>query len=179
MPEFIALLRAVNVAKRQLKIAEARKALEEAGFGEVESHIQTGNFLVDTAMRSIPKIEAEVGRVISEHAGFEIVAVVRRPQELPSLVEAVDGIPEADASATTRYVLFCDKAPTAAARTAVEAWDVAGERAFVIGKDVLMDFAVPFHRARLTGARLEKMLGVTGTARNMTVVRAMAEKWSK
>jgi len=38
---------------------------------------------------------------------------------------------------------------------------------------------VPFHRARLTGARLEKMLGVTGTARNMTVVRAMAEKWSK
>lgn len=179
MPEFVALLRAVNVSKRQLKIAEARKALEEAGFGEVESHIQTGNFLVATTMRSIPKIEAEVGRVLTEHAGFEIVSVVRRPQELPPLVEAVDGIPEASAGATTRYVLFCDKAPTAAAKAEVEAWDVAGERAFVMGKDVLMDYAVPFHKARLTSARLEKMLGVTGTARNMTVVRAMAQKWGR
>jgi hypothetical protein len=46
-----------------------------------------------------------------------------------------------------------------------------------MGKDVLMEFAVPFHEAKLTGARIEKIVGIPGTARNMTVVRALAQKW--
>ena len=68
-------------------------------------------------------------------------------------------------------------APTAAATEELHAWEVAGERATVIGKDVLMEFAVPFNEVKLTGARIEKILGVPGTARNMTVVRALAQKW--
>ena len=179
MPEYVALLRAVNVGNRQLKVADARKALEDGGFADVESHIQTGNFLVATSMRSLGKVEAEVGRVLSEHAGFDIVAVVRRPDDLPKLVDAVDGIPESASGATTRYVMFCEKAPTADAAARLEAWEAPGERAVVMGKDVLMDFAVPFHAAKLSGARIEKLLGIQGTARNMTVVRAMAQKWGR
>jgi hypothetical protein len=41
-----------------------------------------------------------------------------------------------------------------------------------------MEFAVPFNEAKLTGARIEKILGVPGTARNIKVVRALAQKWS-
>ena len=73
--------------------------------------------------------------------------------------------------------MFCAAAPAAAKAAELEEWRADGERAVVLGKDVLMDFAVPFHRAKLTGARIEKVLGVAGTARNMTVVRAMAQKW--
>ena len=179
MPEFVALLRAVNVGKRQLKVAEARKALEEGGFGDVESHIQTGNFLLSTSMRSPEKVAAAVGRVLSEHAGFDIVAVVRKPAELPRLVSDVDGIPTEGTEVTTRYVMFCEREPDPDAARELEAWDVPGERAVVIGKDVLMDFAVPFHAAKLSGARIEKVLGLRGTARNLTVVRAMAQKWGR
>jgi hypothetical protein len=38
---------------------------------------------------------------------------------------------------------------------------------------------VSFHEAKLTGARIERILGVPGTARNMTVVRKLAEKWGQ
>ena len=178
MPQFVVLLRAVNVGNRQLKMAEARAVLSGNGFEDVESHIQTGNFLLRSAMRSDVKVEDEVARLLSNHAGFDIVAVARKPAELASLVEAVDGIPVIDGG-KARYVHFLTKAPPAAAARTLEQWEAAGERAHVIGKDVLVDFAVPFHAARLTGARIEKVLGVPGTARNMTVVRTLAEKWGQ
>ena len=33
------------------------------------------------------------------------------------------------------------------------------------------------HEAKLTNVRLEKLTGATGTARDIKVVRALAEKW--
>ena len=47
----------------------------------------------------------------------------------------------------------------------------------MIGHDVVMEVSVPFNEITLTGARLERILGVPGTARNLTVVRALAQKW--
>lgn len=177
MPGYVVFLRAVNVGKRQLTMAEARAVLSDHGFGDVESHIQTGNFFVSSPLRSAAKVEAEVGRVLGAHAGFDIVAIARKPAELPALLEVVDGIPEQVKGETSRYVSFCTAAPSAAATEALHAQEVAGERATVIGKDVLMEFAVPFNEAKLTGARIEKILGVPGTARNINVVRALAQKW--
>ena len=178
MPSYIVLLRAVNVGGRQLRMAQARQVLSDNGFEDVQSHIQTGNFLLRSSRRSDVAVEDEVARVLGEHTGFAIVAIARKPRELTSLVEAVDGIPPLEGS-SARYVTFLSKAPTTAAARELEAWDVPGERGHVIGKDVLVDFAVSYHEARLTGARIEKVLGVEGTARNLTVVRKLAEKWGQ
>lgn len=177
MPSYVVFLRAVNVAKRQLNMAQARTVLEDHGFTGVDSYIQTGNLLVASPMRSIAKVEQTVGAVLGAHAGFDIVAIARRPAELTALVEAVDGIPERVPDGTTRYVSFCTEAPAADRAAELHAWEAAGERAQVIGKDVLMELAVPFNQVKLTGARIERILGVPGTARNLTVVRALAQKW--
>jgi uncharacterized protein (DUF1697 family) len=177
MPGYVVFLRAVNVGKRQLKMAEARKVLSDNGFEDVETYIQTGNVFVTTPLRSVPKVEAEVGRLLGEHTGFDIVAIARKAADLPELVTAIDGIPEQLPDEASRYVSFCATAPSAAATKELHAWEVDGERATVIGKDVLLEFSVPFNEVRLTGARIEKILGIPGTARNLTVVRALAQKW--
>ena len=176
MPTWIGFLRAVNVGKRQLRMAEARKALEDSGFADVESHIQTGNLLISTPLRSAAKVEAAVSTCLGAHAGFDIVTMARTPKDLTELVKAVDGIPEVF-DGSRRYVSFLAAAPTAAARAALEAWDDGDERAFVIGKHVLLEMGVSFAEAKLGNALLEKLAGVDGTARNLTVVRALAEKW--
>lgn len=176
MPEFVVFLRAVNVGKRQLRMAEARTALEESGFLDVESHIQTGNFLISTPMRSAAKVEAAVSDCLGRHAGFDIVTMARTPRQLVALVEAVDGIPEVF-EGSRRYVSFLTTAPAASARAELEAWADGDERAFVLGKDVLLEIGGSFAEAKLGNALLEKIAGVDGTARNMTVVRAIAKKW--
>src|SRR6476646_11016495 len=93
MAKFVVFLRAVNVGGRKLAMADARKVLEDNGFTGVESHIQTGNFLVDTSLRSIAKVEQAVGDALGKHAGYDIVAIARRPADLTGLVEAVDAVP--------------------------------------------------------------------------------------
>ena len=177
MPGYVVFLRAVNVGKRQLKMAEARKVLSDNGLDDVETHIQTGNVFLTTPMRSTAKVESEVGRLLGGHAGFDVVAIARKTAELPALVEAVDAIPEQVPGETSRYVSFCAAAPTPAAAKELESWQAPGERATVIGKDVLMEFSVPFNEVKLTGARIERILGIPGTARNLNVVRALAQKW--
>ena len=177
MPQYVVLLRAVNVGGRKLNMGEAREVLQDNGFTEVASHIQTGNFLVASRLRSDLKVESEVARALSAHAGYEIVAIARRPAELTRLVSEVDGIPPLVAKPRARYVSFCTQVPAAAAARALEEWDGDGEAAKVIGKDVVVEYEVPFNEAKLTGARIERLLGVPGTARNITVVRALAEKW--
>jgi uncharacterized protein (DUF1697 family) len=176
MGRFVVFLRAVNVGKRQLRMAEARKALEDSGFADVESHIQTGNLLISTPLRSAAKVEAAVSTCLGARAGFDIVTMARTPKDLTDLVKAVDGIPQVFAG-SRRYVSFLAAAPTASAKAALEAWDGGDERAFVIGKDVLLEMGVSFAEAKLGNALLEKLAGVDGTARNLTVVRALAEKW--
>jgi uncharacterized protein (DUF1697 family) len=177
MPTYVVLLRAVNVGKRVLKMEQARKVLEDNAFLDVASHIQTGNLLVTTPMRSLEKVERAVGECLSAAAGFDIVAMARRPAELTTLVESADGIPPSFEGQVNRYVAFCqhDVAEEAAAR--LKAWEVPGERAHVIGRDVLVELGKAFHEARLGNAEVERIAGVPATTRNLTVVRTLAQKW--
>ncbi|MDF2145605.1 DUF1697 domain-containing protein [Knoellia sp. p5-6-4] len=177
MPTYVVLLRAVNVGKRILKMEHARKVLEDNAFLDVASHIQTGNMLVTTPMRSLAKVEQAVGECLSAAAGFDVVAMARRPAELSLLVEAADGIPPSFEGEVRRYVAFCqqDVAEEAAARLA--AWEVPGERAHVIGRDVLVELGRAFHEARLGNAEVERITGAAATTRNLTVVRTLAQKW--
>jgi uncharacterized protein (DUF1697 family) len=177
MPGYVAFLRAVNVGKRQLKMVEAREVLQSNGFADVETYIQTGNAFVSTPLRSTAKVEEAVGRALSRHAGFDIVAIVRKPADLSALLAAVDGIPEEVPDETSRYVSLCLTEPPEERVAQLHGLRTPGERATVIGKDVLMELAVPFNEATLTGARLERILGVPGTARNITVLRALTQKW--
>lgn len=177
MPTYVVLLRAVNVGKRVLRMEHARQVLSDNAFADVASHIQTGNLLVTTPMRSPAKVEQAVGECLSTAAGFDIVAMARRPAEVTALVEAVDGIPEAFEASRGRYVAFCGGHVGDDATARIAAWDVDGERAHVIGSHVVVELDKPFNEAKLGNAQVERLTGLPATSRNLTVVRTLAQKW--
>ena len=82
MPTFVAFLRAVNVGKRKYPMAELREALTAADFAEVETHIQTGNVLLRTSMRSQVKVVAALERAMLEDRGFSVPVVLMTPAEM-------------------------------------------------------------------------------------------------
>lgn len=177
MPTFVVLLRAVNVGKRKLLMEDARKVLEDNAFLDVASHIQTGNMLVTTPVRSPAKVEHAVGECLSTAAGFDIVAMARRPEELTGLVAAVDGIPPAFDGAVRRYVAFCQQVVAEEAAERLADWKVPGERAHVFGRDVVVELGRPFNEAKLGNAQVERLTGAPATMRNLSVVRTLAQKW--
>ncbi len=177
MPSYVAFLRAVNVGGRFVKMADLRAALSDNGFGDVETHIQSGNVRVTSSLRSVPKVSGELHRVLSGWAGFDVPAIVRTPAQLSTLMAAIDALPSLHGTESRRYVAFASAPVPAAATALLDGWDQPGERARVIGADVVADLTVDFHKLKLTNTRIEKITGLTTTWRDVKVVRAIAEKW--
>ena len=176
MPTHIGFLRAVNVGKRGYPMAELRQALTEAGFKDVETHIQTGNVLVHSTMRSPAKVEAALEKVFAEDRGFEVATIVLTPKELAAVADDADELTEQHQPGYGHYVSLLKETPTAAQREALESASIKGERLVVRGRAVHLLYDVPYGEAKLSNAFVEKVAGVA-TNRNAKVIRALRDKW--
>jgi uncharacterized protein (DUF1697 family) len=182
MPTFIAFLRAVNVGKRQYPMAELREALTAAGFEEVATHIQTGNALVRTRMRSRAKVTAALEKAMLEDRGFAVPVVLMTPAELTeTYAEALAFAEEYAAQGNeiqSHYLTLLAEPVPAAAVPAVEAMSQPQEEIRVGRRAVHLLLAKPYHEARTSNAVVEGHLGVA-TTRNLTVITKLAEKWGQ
>src|SRR3546814_11352847 len=86
MPSYVAFLRAINLgAKRKFPKDDPRSAVESAGFSDVETHINTGNVRLSTAMRSRERIEAKLEAAFLADRGFEVPTIVFSTTELAAV----------------------------------------------------------------------------------------------
>ena len=179
MPRFVAFLRAVNVRPRWVKMGELREHLTAAGYADVETHIQSGNVHLAWSGTDPDELAAELSRSISTRWGFEVPTMVRRPEELVDIAETAAALPSPfpPNTPTKRYVSFLSAEPSADAVVRLGAVDAPGERVTVVGRHVVAVLSVPFHEAKLTNVRTERVLGVRSTARDLRVVAALAQRW--
>lgn len=88
---YIALLRGVNVGgKGKLSMAELKAALEQHGFTDITTYINSGNILFSTPGTDAEKLQAECRALIQAGFGMEVPVAV-----LPAavLVEAMANAP--------------------------------------------------------------------------------------
>ncbi|MBA2956214.1 DUF1697 domain-containing protein [Nocardioides sp. MAH-18] len=175
MATYIGFLRAINLgARRKFAKAAIVRATEAAGFTDVETYINTGNVRFATSLRSRAKIEAALEAAYLDEAGFEVPTIVFTQAELRAIAEDAERF--ADGHDGRHYVSLLKQAPTAAAVRAIEERSSAEEVAKVGGRAVHLLLGANYHEAKLTNAVIEKALGVA-TNRNLTVIRALAERW--
>jgi uncharacterized protein (DUF1697 family) len=176
MPTFIAFLRAVNVGKRKYPMAELRDALTTAGFEKVETHIQTGNVVFRTNLRSRQKVIEALEKAMLADRGFEVPVVLMTPQELSEVYdEACDF--GSGKKLQGHYLSLLAERPTKEGTKALEARSGDGEDVKVGTRAVhLMLSTRPYHEATTSNAEVERHLGVA-TTRNLTVITKLAEKW--
>lgn len=176
MSTYIAFLRAINVGGRFVKMADLRAGLSQAGFGDVESQIQSGNLRFTASLRSATKVEMAVETALEELCGFTVKTIVRTPAQLGGLTSYGGGLKAPLEGDPRRYVTFLKEVPDEDLVATMNGWDVAGERAHVNGREVYLWFTHPSHEAKLSNARIERR-GVVATTRDWKVVSALGEKW--
>ncbi len=176
MPTFIAFLRAVNVGKRQYPMAELRDALTAAGFEKVETHIQTGNVVFRTSMRSRPKVIAALEKAMLADRGFAVPVVLMTPQELSEIYdEACDfgGGKQLQGHYLTLLAAAAERGGGEGARGEVRRRRGGQGRRAGGAPDAEHR---PYHEATTGNAEVERHLGVA-TTRNLTVITKLTEKW--
>lgn len=157
-------------------MAELRAALAAAGYSGVETHIQTGNVLLESPRRSRAVLEAEVERVLEADRGFVVASIALNRKELRAMAVDVEELAAQWPAGFGHYVSVLKDAPGAEAVAALEALSRDGERVVVRGRAVHLLYDVPYHEAKTSNSAVERIAGVA-TNRNAKVVRALAVKW--
>jgi uncharacterized protein (DUF1697 family) len=168
---WVALLRAVNLAGRnKVPMAELRALLERAGYADVRTYIASGNVLVDGP--EDPAIVAgDMERIVETSFDVTTTAILRSPAQLASTVAAHPF----GADTARSHVAFLASEPSTDAATRLEAADHGPDRAVLVGGEVYLHYPAGFQGARLSAARVERILGVQATMRNWRTVAALAE----
>jgi uncharacterized protein (DUF1697 family) len=158
----IALLRGVNVGRnRRISMAELRRTLEQAGYGEVRTHGQSGNVVFVSHKKPVT-----LERELRDLLGVQVV--VRTLEELAAVVSH-DPLRKVVDSGSRYLVTFLSRSLPAAAARELKAATVAPERLVVHGREVYS-----WHPGGLYDSPLAKALAaqrdVVATARNWNTV---------
>ena len=154
---------------------QLRTGCEALGFSDVRTLLATGNVLFRSD-RDEAAISDALRRVIAAH-GLSNAVFLRRPTDLDATL-AADPFPDAARARPDHLLVFFMVAPADASQVAAARARPGPERVTVVGREAFIDYAEGVGRSKLTAAKLERLLGRPGTARNWNTVRKLREAWS-
>ena len=174
MARLIVLLRGINIGSRnRISMPELREALEDAGYDDVRTYLQSGNVVL-TSKASAKTVARKCERLIADRFGLEIAVIARTRSEL---VKVVDRNPlEEVAKDPKRYqVSFLETKPASKLVRELEEVATAQEEVVSIGREIYAWHPAGVARSKLWARLAGKDLGVTATARNWTTVTKLLE----
>jgi uncharacterized protein (DUF1697 family) len=174
MARYVAFLRAVNVGRRRVAMATARRVLEDLGFDGVDSYVNSGNLLFTASGRAADH-QRTIRAALEDEYGFEITTFVRSAAQLRALVANDLFAPLADGH--THFALLPLTRLTAAETAAVEAMSNDHDTVVVAGPDVHWLIRSKSTETTLGPREWKAALPDNPTtARNMTMVRKLVQK---
>ena len=164
MTAFVALLRAVNVGGRQLKMGDLKRIAEELGLEDVRTFIASGNLMFGGA-KPESAVKAALEQAIERHMGKPVGVMLRTGDEIAAVAKAN---PFADQPGNRVVAIFLDDAPPENA--ASEAKNLDDERIALGRREIYVHY--PQGQGR---SKLRIPAAASGTARNMNTVAELAE----
>lgn len=173
---YIAYLRAINVGGHTVKMDRLRALFEELGFGGVTTFIASGNVVFETAEADTAALEGRIEAHLRAALGYAVDTFVRAAEEVAAMAE-YEPFPGVEMDGATLYVMFLKPEPGAEARRKVEALATEADSFHLHGRELYWLARKKMSESAISGATLEKALGMPGTMRNINTVRRMAEKF--
>jgi uncharacterized protein (DUF1697 family) len=166
----IVLLRGINLgSKRRVSMPELRDALEEAGFGGVQTYVQSGN-LVLSSKRSPAQTARAVKKLIEERFRLDVPVVVRTKGELAAVVKA-NPLESAVTDPKAYQVTFFENAPDSKLIRKLSELATDDEKLAHSGREVYA-----WHPDGIARSKLWNAIAKTpGTSRNWTTVTKLLE----
>jgi uncharacterized protein (DUF1697 family) len=170
MTGWVALLRGINVGGRNsVPMAGLRDLFEQHGCGSVSSYIQSGNVLFTHEATARAALARQLADAVAGTFGVASPVVLRTTVEI---VRVSASHPFGEDTSRT-HVAFLDREPDDPG--ALEPKDIAPDRFELTGAELYLLYPNGVHGSRLTGALIERRLGVTATLRNWRTVTRLAE----
>lgn len=86
MMQYIILLRGVNVGGRNMKMVELKSCLEEAGFRQVVTVLQTGNVILESRVKSAMKLKQQVEALLTKTFHYPAKVLALTAEQLQAVI---------------------------------------------------------------------------------------------
>jgi uncharacterized protein (DUF1697 family) len=169
---YVALLRGINVGRaHQVDMPRLRELLTARGYGDVRTHLRSGNVVLTSALPEA-ELAADLSGAIEVEFGFAVPVVVRSGAEIRAVLT---GDPFATvATDPARYlVTFMAEPPDRARVDALPAAEGGGEY-LVRGRELYLWLPDGIQGTPLASWKWDTLLGRPGTSRNWNTVTKLA-----
>lgn len=174
MNTWISLLRGINVGgKNVLPMKELRSLLDELGYKNVQTYIQSGNCIFDSRKTNSQKISQDIAGGIANRFGFEPSVITVSTKQLANAIQHNPYDPQKN-EAKTIHFFFLSEASDSTACEALQKIKRDSE-ACVLTKEIFYLLAPEGIARSALAARAEKIIGVSATARNYRTVQKIQE----
>jgi uncharacterized protein (DUF1697 family) len=161
---FVALLRAVNIGGRQLKMEDLKRIASNLGLKSPRTFIASGNLLFSSS-KAEAIVKSDLEEALAKHMGKPVEVMVRTAAELAATIKAN---PFPDEPGNRVVTIFFDGPPSAEAIDSAK--NIADERLALGTREIYVHYPSGQGRSKLRlGTR------APGTARNMNTVARLAE----
>lgn len=175
MSRLAVLLRAVNVGGTgKLAMADFRTALDELGYGEPKTLGAAGSAIV-RAHASPAEVEAHIEAELRARFDLPTEVFARTNAELTDVLAANPFEAMARELPSGLLVVFLKGEPEAGAVEALRSRIVGPEEVAAGPRSLFIAYGEGMGRSKLTGAIVQRAIGLSGTGRNWNTVQKLAE----
>lgn len=173
----IAFLRAINVGGRTVTMDRLRSLFEALGCASVETFIASGNVIFQSPTEDTRALEQQVEAHLRAALGYEVATFVRTTAELAS-VAVYQPFPQEEIESSTLYIGFLQSAPGHAALARLAALRTPLDEFHVHGRELYWLCRTTISQSKVSGAQIERALGMPTTLRNVKTVRKLAARYA-
>lgn len=171
-----AFLRAINVGGRTVKMERLAAIFHDLDFDGVETFIASGNVVFGSKTKDEAKLVRRIEAALEAALGFRSDAFLRTREELAAIASTK---PFGASPDGTVYVGFMATEPSHAAAQAVGRLSNDVDLLAVVGREVWWLARQGMGRATVSGAKLEKALGMPTTLRNLNTIDRLLAKYAE
>lgn len=168
----VALLAAVNVGGRKVLMGPLKEACVAAGWPNTQTYLASGNVLVAAPKGSAVEVARKLEVLVLETSGVATRAIVRSAKQLSA---ALARNPFQAHAPNLALITFLERAPTKAAIAALAAHNAERDEYVIDGAELFSRFESGVADSKLTPPVIKRILGMSGTARNLNTVAKLRD----
>lgn len=177
--KWAAMLRGINLGKRQLVKADLIGAVKDAGYADARTLLASGNVVFEAGDADPVTIERKLHEAVEARTGIKSEVFVRNLAQLEKVI-AANPFPEVgrDRPSQLLTIFHAEPVPKAELARVAEGYD-GPERLEAVGHELFIDYPEGMGRSKLDQAMAKMKLKLPrGTGRNwntVTKLKAMLE----
>ncbi|MEY4835999.1 MAG: hypothetical protein RI980_2114 [Bacteroidota bacterium] len=179
MTKYLALLRGINVSgHNMIKMDALKKMLENMGFQNVETYIQSGNVFLESEEENAASIGFKIKQEIAKVFGYDVPVIMVSKSDLELCFKNNSFLKEKACDSKKLYVAFISKELTPSAINELKISNFKPDEAAIDTTRIYIKYAIGAGKTNLDQKYIEKKLNVVATIRNWNTVTKLLELYN-